>query len=223
MGGRMTITTQVTWQDLQSSLDSELTELREAHGEIRELAIEEYDEDALDRVLPNDPDLLDEEDKDLYVYQQQLEQYNQTAGVIQNRKNLLDKLQEEYGSGPFEIKLLSGEETMEIEQELRMLAQGDGVEMSSVQIKRNALTVDKAVVDAPGGDFPTDEDGSPKPSKCPNGLTLALWEQVERYNNAGDVDFRAGGFEDEQGGLSVAPSTTDSPSDVSGAIDGTLE
>lgn len=192
----MTITTSVTWSDLRTAYDDELAELRDAYEEIRDLAVEEYGDGALDRPLPNDPETLPDDQRDLWVYQQQAQQYDEAAKSIQKRQHMLDRLADEYGDGTFEIKMLSGEETMDIETELRMLAQSnDEMPVGAVELRRNGLTVDAATVDAPEG-VPRDDEDSPTPSDAPNALTLALWEQVEAFNNAGETGFRAEGFGD---------------------------
>lgn len=218
------ITTDITWTDLQAELDAELAELREAYEELRALAIEDYDETALDRRLPQDLDLIDEADRDLFVYQQQLEQYDEAAKTIQKRQHLFEDLAETYGEEPFEIKMLTGEETVDIETELRMLAAQRDVSVGRIQIRRNALTVDAATVDAPAG-VPRDDDGSPTPSECPNALVLQLWEQIQRFNQSGSVDFRAEGFgaaTQDPSPLSVpsaTPSVSEPSSDDSGPTD----
>jgi hypothetical protein len=213
------ITTEVTWADLRSAYDDELADLRDAYDELTEQAREEYGEDWQDRPMPRNPDALGDDERDLWVYQQQAAQYDQAAQSIQKRQHMLDRLADEYGDGDFEIKMLTGEETMQIETELRTLAQERGIDVSVIQVRRNALTVDKATVDAPEG-VPR-EDGSPVPSECPNALTLALWDQVEAFNNAGETGFRAAGFgdhspPDQTPGSSATPtasatSSTDSP------------
>lgn len=219
----MSITTTVTWADLRNAHAAELDDLRDAYEEIREQATKEYDADALDRTLPDDPALLDDDDKALYVYQQQLAQYEQAAESIQKRTAMLERLEDEYGSSDFEIKMLTGNETMEIETELRMLAQQKDTSLDVVQIKRNALSVDKATVDAPE-DLPR-EKGSPTPSQAPNALTLSLWEQVEQFNNAGTLDFRAEGFGDTAPtptpitDTSATPTTSDESTEPLGDTD----
>jgi len=201
------ITTTVTWADLQNALNSELADLRDAYDDLRATARDEFGDDALDRTLPNDPDQLDDDERDLYVYRRQLAQYDEGAKTIQRRQHALERIRDEYGDGDFEIKMLSGEETLEIEQELRMLAQERDVSVSVVETRRNGLVTDAAVVDAPD-DFPTGEDGTPKPSAAPNALTIALWEQANALNNSGDEDFTAAGFGD-------SPAPASSPGDTS--------
>jgi hypothetical protein len=211
----MPITTDVTWADLRSAHDDELDELRDAYEEIQALATDEYGDDALQRPLPNDPDALDDDRRDLWVYQQQTQQYDEAAKSIQKRQHMLGRLADEYGDGAFTIQMLSGEQAMDIETELRMYAQSnDDLPMAAVELRRNALTVDAATVDAPEG-VPRDGDGSPVPSECPNALTLALWEQVEAFNNAGETGFRAEGFgNDDRPAPTAAASATPTPASV---------
>lgn len=209
------ITTTVTWADLKNAHNTELEELRDAYEEIVDLATDRYGEDAMDRHLSADPDLLSEDERDLYVYQQQAAQYDQAAKSIQQRRAILETLQEEYGDGEFEIKMLTGEETMDIETQLRMDAQQQGVDVSVIQAKRNGLTVDRATVDAPEG-IPRDSEGEPKPSDAPNALTLSLWEQIEKFNNAGTPDFRAEGFGDHDPVASPTHAQSATPTASSG-------
>jgi len=192
----MSITTSVTWGDLISAYDNELDEYREAYEELRETARDEFGDDWRSETLPDSPDALTDEQQTRWAYQQQADAYEQSVETIQQRQHLLDRLREEYGEGSFELKMLTGEETMEIETELRMLAQQSDRSVDVVQVRRNTLTVDAATVDAPDG-VPRD-DGSPAPSECPNGLTLALWGQVQALNNAGETGFTPAGLGDEQ-------------------------
>jgi hypothetical protein len=195
------ITSTVTWADLTAAYDRELDDLRDAYDELCTQAEYEYGEGWQSQPATEET---------LQVYQQQAQQYDEAAKSIQKRQHLLGQLPEEYGDGDFELKMLTGEETMQVETELRMLAQQEDVSVDVIQVRRNALTVDAATVDAPEG-VPR-EDGSPAPSKCPNALTLALWEQVESLNNAGETGFTAEGFGDS-GGLSTADtSATPTPS-----------
>lgn len=210
----MTITTEVTWADLRQSAESELSDLRDAYDELVALAEDEYGEEWADEPLPLDTDDMDDDETRLWAIRQQAQQVEESAKAIQKNLNNLARLQDEYGDGPFEVKMLTGEETMAIETELRMLADREGVDVEHVQLRRNGLAVDKATVDAPDG-VPT-EDGSPAPSKAANALTMALWEQVERFNNAGATDFRPGGF----GETDPAPTPTDAVSDPPTSADG---
>jgi hypothetical protein len=188
------ISTTVTWADLRAAYDTELDDFREAYDELCTQAEYEYGEGWQSQPATEET---------LQVYQQQAQQYDEAAKSIQKRQHLLEQLKEEYGDGDFELKMLTGEETMQVETELRMLAQKEDVSVDVIQVRRNALTVDAATVDAPEG-VPRDDDGSPVPSECPNALTLALWEQVESLNNAGETGFRAEGFGD-----GPAPTTAD--------------
>ena len=188
------ITASVSWADLTAAYADELTNLEDAYDELVTQARAEYGDGWQTTPATDDTHR---------VYQQQAKQYNEAAKSIQKRQHLLNELKEEYGDGDFELKMLSGEETMQVESELRMLAQQDEVSIDVIQVRRNALTVDAATVDAPNG-VPRNDAGSPVPSECPNALTLALWDQVESLNNAGETGFRAEGFGD-----SPAPITAD--------------
>jgi hypothetical protein len=188
------ITASVSWADLTAAYDTELTDLRDAYDELVQQARDEYGDGWQTTPATDDTHR---------VYQQQAQQYDEAAKSIQKRQHLLNELKSEYGNGDFELKMLSGTETMQIETELRTLAQQDDISVDVIQVRRNALTVDAATMDAPDG-IPRDDAGSPVPSECPNALTLALWDQVESLNNAGETGFRAKGFGD-----SPAPITAD--------------
>jgi len=197
----VTITTTVAWADLHAALDDELAEVETAYDDLADHAADEYGDDW--RTATTDDDTLG-------ALQEQAERYDQTARSIQQRGRMLDRLETEYGSGDFEIKLLTGSETMAIETDLRLEAQQRDIDLAVIQTKRNALTVDAAVIDAPEG-VPRDDEGSPTPSECPNALTLALWEQVERFNNAGDPDFTAAGLSDASDTTTSVTSATPTP------------
>lgn len=197
----MTITTTVAWADLHAALDDELAEVEAAYDDLADHATEEYGDEW--RTAPATDDTLS-------ALQEQAERYDQTAKSIQQRRQMLDRLKDEYGSGDFEVKLLTGSETMQIETDLRLEAQQRDIDLAVIQTKRNALTVDAAVTDAPEG-VPRDDEGSPTPSECPNALTLALWEQVERFNNAGDPDFTAAGLSDASDTTTSVTSATPTP------------
>ncbi|AFH22460.1 hypothetical protein OSG_eHP27_00040 [environmental Halophage eHP-27] len=203
----MPITTTVSWADLQHAYDDELGQLQDAYDELRAYAVENHGENALQRPMPDNPAGLSEERTELWAIQQQAESLDESAKEIQKNQHILGTLKAELGDGDFEIKMLSGSETMDVEAELRGMAQDRGVDVSTIQLRRNGLIVDAATVDAPAG-VPRDDDGSPTPSEAPNALTLALWRQVERFNNAGDPDFRAGGLGDESGPGLSGPSAT---------------
>jgi hypothetical protein len=200
----MDITTTVTWQDLREAQQRDLDELREAYDELRDAATDEYGDDALTQPVPDDYTAIEDDARlKLAVYQQQAQMYEQSAKTLQKRLNLLDVLESELGGEPFKIKMLSGEEAMATEVDLRtdVQASGDGGERE-LQLKRNKATVNAATVDAPDG-VPRDDDGSPVPSECPNALVNALFGKVEKFNSAGDPDFRGAGF----GGPTGAGST----------------
>lgn len=205
----MVITTTLTWGDLKENHREDLSEYREAYDELREQATDQYGEDALDQPLPSDPNNVDADNRELWAYQQQAERIEQAAESIENRLNMLGRLEEEYGAGTFEIKMLSGSETMDVETDLRMTAQERGMSVENIQHRRNLIVVDKATVDAPE-DVPRDDDGSPTPSECPNALALSLWEHINTLNNAGQTDFRPEGFGDNTL-TSPTTATSDSP------------
>jgi hypothetical protein len=188
------VTTTVTFHDLQHAYDAELDELEAAYEDVAAEATDEHGDDALDRRDPGD---------DLAQLQAQAEAYEQAGMAIQSRQHSIQRLADEYEGNRFKVKMLSGRELMDIEAELRARAQQRDVSAESLQSERKALVVDAATVEAPEG-IPH-EDGTPVPSECPNPLTLALYEQVERLNQAGDTDFRAPGFGDGD-----APDTTES-------------
>lgn len=216
------ITTTVTWDDLIGQHDDELADLQDAYAEVRDLAEEEYGDGALDAPVPSEPSAVPDDRMDLYVYQRQAAQYDEAAKSIQNRQHVLGELREQFGGGAFAIKMLTGAETMDIETQLRMEAQQRDAAIDTIQVRRNSLTVDAATVDAPEG-VPR-EDGSPVPSACPNPLTLALWEQVQRYNNAGATDFRPEGCGDATspatGASSATPTTSGGATTPSSSTDG---
>lgn len=195
------ITTTVSWDDLITAYDSELAEYREAYADLREYVADEFDTDLS---TPTDDD-------DLTAIQQQAARYEQGVEEVQKRQHMLETLRDRLGEGDFKIKMLSGRETMRIEKAVRA-AVDEETPIGVVQTRRNQRTVDAATVAAPEG-VPTDDDGSPTPSEAPNALTLALWEQVERFNNAGAVDFRPAGCGDGDRpvsavGSSPAPTTS---------------
>lgn len=207
----MPITTTVTWADLIDAQRDELDDLRDAYEEVTELAREEHGDDALDRPLPADTDAVDDDAQELAVLQQQAAMYDQAAVVIQRRINLLETLQGKLGAGDFEVKMLSGEEAMSLEVDLRTDAAD--TDAQTLQLMRNQRTVDAAVVDAPA-DLPRDDGGSPKPSDAPNALVNSLFDQVQRFNAAGSPDFRAAGF----GGPGPAAASESSATPTDSAI-----
>lgn len=187
------ITTDVAFADLQAQYDDELADLREAYEELVEYARDEYG------------DQRGEWPKGVRQYATVLDESGKS---IQKRQHVLETLASEYDGDTFGIKMLSGAELVEVETELRMEARKRDADPDAVQSYRQQLTVDTATVDAPAA-VPTDDDGSPLPSECPNPLTISLYEQVERLNQAGSTDFRAPGFGDEASG--AASPTSDRP------------
>lgn len=181
----MNITTTVSWDTLISAHDAELAEYRDAYQELRELAAEEYDA-ALD-----DPT----SDEELQAIQQQAARYEQAVQELQRHRNALETLRGQLGDGDFEIKMLSGQEALEVAKQVQTDAYQENTPPSVIETERNQLVADMATVDAPEG-VPTDDDGSPEPSALPNVLATALFEQVQRFNTAADVDFRAEGCGD---------------------------
>lgn len=221
----MPITTQVTWQDLITTQQDQLDEYEDAYQELQDLGVEELGTDWQSTPAPDD--LSGIEDDDLItraVYQRQAELIDQAGKQLQKRIHLLETLQAEFGDGAFEVKMLSGREAMATEVDLRTDAQSDSeVDSQTLQVRRNQATVDAAVVDAPSG-VPRDDDENPVPSECPNALVNSLYEAVERFNSAGDVDFRPEGFGSNtpSGGVgSVSPGTPSSVSTRSESSDPT--
>lgn len=213
-----TITTTVTFDDLSTAYDDELAELREAYEDVVAFAEEEFGPDAFDRPIPEDGDEGDREA--LATLKQQARVYEESGKSIQNRQHVLDSLKESYSGMDFTIKMLTGSELMDIETELRMEAQAKGVEVSTLQATRKQLTVDAATVDAPP-EVPRDDDGNPTPSECPNPLTFALHDQIERLNTSGATDFRAPGFGDETDGLPASSGPPTRAGEASSDLDPT--
>lgn len=188
----MTITTTITWADLIHAHDDELDDYREAYQNLETLAREEYDA-GLD-----DPT----SDDGLRAIQQQAARYEQAVEELQRHQHALETLRDELGDGDFEIKMLSGQEALDVATEVQTDAYQNDTPPSVIETERNQLVADLATVDAPAG-VPTDDDGGPIPSACPNVLTDALFEQVQRFNTAADLDFRPAGCGDA---ASPAPS-----------------
>lgn len=192
----MPITQTVTVGDLTASIDREIDDLREQYDDAIALIEDRWGEDALDEPLPEDPN--DEQTERLAELRMTAAFYEESAKRNQQRKHAIETLAEKFDGDEFEIKMLTGVETMDTEAELRAMARERDVKVQTIRHYRKQLVVDAATVDAPEG-FPTDEEGSPKPSAVGNPLTYALYDAVERLNNAGTTDFRAPGFGDEAG------------------------
>lgn len=200
-------TTTLTFEDLAAQYDDELAELREAWDELTEYIREEYGDAALEWDPTAADDLDSDEMERLGTIQATREAYDEAGKSLQQRQHALRTLAEEYGDDPFTIRMLTGQQLMDVETDLRMEANRRDVDVGVIQNHRKGLVVDAATVAAPDG-VPT-EDGDPVPSECPQPLTLALYEQVERLNESGAVDFRAPGF----GGADASgpPSTSATP------------
>jgi len=205
----VTITTTLTWADLRAAYADELADLKDAYHEVAGVAADEYDA-GLETVAPDDDRLQ--------ALKANARQFEQAVEEIQKNRHVLEQLEAEYGDGAFEIKMLSGDEVLENDTELKLQADRRGVPVETLQHKRNALVVDAATVDAPDG-VPTDDSGSPVPSDAPNPLTFALWEQVEQLNDAGETDFTPAGVSDggdiQPAATSATPTPTDSGADSS--------
>lgn len=202
------ITTTVSFSDLAGQYDSELDDLRDAHNELVSHALEEYGDDGHEW-----PESV----------RATIDAYEAAGKQIQRRQHSLDQLTGEYDDGTFTLAMLSGADLMEIETDLRVEARERDADVNDLQALRQQLTVDAATVDAPAG-VPTGDDGSPLPSECPSPLTLSLYDQVERLNTAGAVDFRAPGFEAGTSGVaspsSDRPTSSGTSSSVSAPTDG---
>lgn len=191
----MDITTTVSWDTLIHAHDDDLEQYREAYQDLETHAHEEYDA-ALDAPATDD---------DLRAIQQQAARYEQAVEELQRHQHALKSLRDNLGDGDFEIKMLSGQEALEIAKEVQMEARQNDTPPSVVETQRNQLVADAATVAAPEG-VPTDDEGSPVPSQLPNVLATALFEQVQRYNTAADVDFRAAGCGDAESPVPSAAS-----------------
>jgi hypothetical protein len=175
----MPLTDTVTFTDLIARYESEQEELQDAYDELREFATTDHGDNKLQW-----PEEL----------QQMAVLYEQTAEQLEQRINILSRLQDEYNDGAFTIKMLSGQDTLDIETELKVMARDKGVDVEVVEHERNKLLVDKAVVDAPES-IPR-EDDSPVVSQAESALMRSLFEAIQTFNQAGDTDFRASGFGD---------------------------
>jgi hypothetical protein len=219
-----TPTTTLTFDDLRAQYDDELDELRDAWNELTEHIRDEWGDDALD-FNPAQADSLDSEAMErLGAVQATREMYDESGKSIQRRQHALDALADEYGGDEFELRMLTGNELMQIETDLRMEANRRDVDVQLLQSERKGQVVDMATVSAPEG-IPTDDEGSPTPSEAPQAIMLALYEQAEQLNNAGTTDFRAPGFGDGDGSgrssSSVTPTASGPSPRPSDPTDGT--
>lgn len=214
----MTITTDLTFHDLIAQYDDELDDLRQSYEDTVALARERYGDDA----MQTNPSSVDDSDG-LAQLQQTAEAYNEAGKSIQQRQHALETLADAYDGDGFTVQILSGSDLMDIETELRMLAQSKDADPAVMQAKRKGMVVDRATVDAPE-DVPHDEDG-PRPSDAENPLTLSLYDVVERLNQGGTPDFRAPGFGDDTASApsstSVAPTSSEPLSSASAGTDAT--
>jgi hypothetical protein len=189
------LTETVTFGDLIGRHKSELSQLRDAYDDLQAYAAERYDDRA------EWPDEL----------QRKHNAYQQTANQIEARITFLENFSENCDGDAFEIRTLSGRETMEIDTKLKTKANQRNVDMEVVSHERNALVVDAATVDAP--DCIPHEDGDPVPSDAPDAVVQSLSEVVSTFTQSGSVDFQASGFGDQAGpdasGISPTPTTSD--------------
>lgn len=207
----MPITTTVTWQDLRDAQQRELDDLADAYDDLEATIESEYGGD----LTTTPTDLSNIEDPDLRqqaAIAQQMQLLDRSAETIEQRLNLLDTLETELGSGPWEIRMLTGQQVMDVEAQLRADADTQDWDRQTIQLHRNQRTVDAAVVDGPE-DIPRNEDGTLQVcDHCPNALVNSLYEAVERFNSAGDTDFRAQGFGSDTGLARPGSSGTPTPS-----------
>jgi hypothetical protein len=211
----MTLTTTITFADLITAVKDELDDLEAQYDDTKALIEAEWDADPFDMELPDLSDVDDEDTMQLVGLAMNAMQLEESAKESQKRLHVLKQLREEYDDGRFELRMLTGQEVMDIETQLKMKAQREGVDRGAVNHERHAKVADTCVVDAPEG-FPTDDDGDPKPSDGPQALMFALYNQCERLNSSGATDFTAPGFGDATAstatGASAPPSTSpDSP------------
>jgi len=183
----MTTTTTLTVDDLITQYDPELSDLQDAYDELTETI-----DDAVNDMDPGD----EETGQQLATLRQLAQGYQQTMQTIEARQTFLEGIRDEWDGDTFEVQLLTGSDTMQIEKELRMVAQDDWVDQQYLQRKRQRLVTDAAVVDAP--DEVPREDGDPQPSECPNQVVEALAEAVNAYQTGGSPDFRPQGYGDPQ-------------------------
>lgn len=191
------LTETVTFGDLIGRHKSELSQLQDAYDDLQAYAADEYDDKA------EWPDEL----------QRKVNAYQQTANQIEARINFLERFAEDCDGDTFEIRTLSGRETMEIDTKLKTKANQRNVDMEVVSHERNALVVDAATVSAP--DCIPHDDGEPQPSDAPDAVVQSLSEVVSTFAQSGSVDFQASGFGDRAGPEASAISPTPTTSENS--------
>lgn len=199
----MTLTTTVTWADLRASIKRQLEDVEESYAELDEQATDEYGDNWFHLPVESDTDDEDDEsdrDEVLAAYQQQAHKYDESAKSLQSQLNLIGRLSDELGDEAWEFKMLSGQESMDIATEMRGLIKMDDYSQADVMERRNSAVIDAATVDAPEGvprETRTDDGGeeyeTPVPSECGNSLGVLLFEAIQRFNSAGDPDFRPEG------------------------------
>jgi len=177
----MSLTTTVTFADLADAYDGELSDLTDAHEDLVAHAEAEYGD------APEWP-------REVVGLSQAIDE---SVKRIQQRQHLLgDVLADEYPDGDFTLRMLTGSDMEAIEADLRMEADTRDADLGGGELEtyRKQVTVAASIESAPG-DLPTGDDADREAVRdaYPNALLLALHEQVERFNGAGDVDFRARG------------------------------
>jgi len=214
----MPTTTSVSFADLAAQYDSELDDYREAYDELREVGRDRYGEGWLDDpVQPTEQDIEEGTDTaEQYRLQRAAQQYARAAENTEEMQHAIDAFGDRYDGDTFEVAALTGSETIEMEMELRTLANQQDIDSDLVEVKRKELLVNAATVDAPEG-VPTDDEGSPRPSECEQRIMFALADYISAYNSAGDVDFTAAGFDAEPRPAPGASSATPTDSATSSA------
>jgi uncharacterized protein YukE len=191
----MPTTTNLSFDDLIAQYDPELSDLQDAYDELTETI-----DDAVDDMEPED----DDAGQQIMALRQLAQGYQQTMQTIEARQTFLEGIREDWDGDTFEVQLLTGSDTMQIEKELRMVAQDDWVDQQFLQRKRQRLVTDAAVIDAPAA--VPQEDGDPQPSECPNQVVEALAEAVNAYQTGGSPDFRPQGYGDPRESVADAMS-----------------
>jgi len=178
----MRLTETVTFDDLIAQHERERSDLRDAYDDLVEFARDEYGDEEAEW-----PDSV----------RQTAAAYDATGQSIEQRVAVLERLRDHdaIDGDTFEIRMLSGRETMRIDTHLKRRARREDVDRDVISHERNAELVDAAVVTQPDA-FPTDAEGDPRPSDLPEAVVMSLVEAVNTYNKSGSVDFRASGFAD---------------------------
>lgn len=211
----MAITTTVSWDDLKAAQRADLEDIDESYQELTALAHDKYGDDALQIPTPDDLESIDDDETlRLAAIQRQAMMYDRSRQSLEKRINVLEFLADELGDDPFELKMLSGQEVMTVETKLRADSKSNDWDSQTLQFIRNQRTVDAAVVDGPE-DIPSEDGTLDISGSCPNALVDSLYEQVERFNSAGESDFRPEGFGNHIGSGPSASSGTPTPSNIS--------